>query len=1178
VKTLVILGMHRSGTSLIAQSCTKVGISPGPESGLLSAQADNPEGFYENRNLVEINEQMLLDSGGSWYCPPVDSSLEPGSVLNKQLELKNSLDLATGGQFFLKDPRLCITWPHWLPLLDAPTVLFVYRSPLAVARSLQRRNGFPLQLGLLIWEVYTRNALRALEDYDALAFSYDRLADGKQRLSDLFQKLADWGFVCEPAHADAIYSPELRHFQSAPSDEADSLLTSSQRELHEYCNALCAGSPLPSLQPSVDTDLHTRLCDFSAVLTPLARVVETTNERDDALALTAERTSERDRALQTLDQLESDHGALVSAHEQELLLHRQTADTLSTLQSEHRALANAHETEVGAHKELQCDHRNLIDLHNDLHVQLDEHAVKIDDLGTDISELQNKADYLFYSLTESFNTLLEFELSFMARLQRYTRKVYRFLSLRRGRNSAYEDLLGRAHEHFAEFELSLPKRAPGKLSMAGDVLRYVRENPAGSARSFSWTRLRRAASVFFGSSSEDLAVWVNARFPSTLNLDAAHGVASLGADLDDLELEFAEHESPRVSIIVPVYNDYRVTVNCLRSIHENTTGIPYEIIIGDDCSTDLTTSLLERIRGVRVSRTAENLRFLGNCNLAAEQARGDILVFLNNDTAVTEGWLDTLVAPFETSDVGVTGPKLLFPDGRLQEAGGIIWRDASGWNFGRADDAQKPAYNYLRETDYVSGACLAIRHNLWKTLQGFDTRFAPAYYEDADLCFAAREAGYRVLYQPKSVVFHFEGVSNGTDLNSGVKQYQVTNQSVFREKWAAELDMKHFANAQHVIHARDRSTRKPSVLVIDHYVPHYDKDAGGRSTQMYIELLLRLGCRVQFMGANFFPHEPYTSLLQAMGVEVLVGESIARHLDSWLAEHAPYIDEVMLHRPHVAEQFLPHLESMKPKPPISYFGHDLHFLRLQREAALKGDESLEREAKRWLKRELAVFSRVDKIYYFSSAELEAIEDKVPRDKLRCIPLYAMDLNSLPTYAPTEPGHFLFVGGYNHPPNVDAALWLAEEILPAVREQVTDAHLHIVGSNPPPDVTRLAGDHVTVHGFVSDERLTELYRSVGAAVVPLQYGAGVKGKVIEAIAHHVPLVTTDIGAEGIPEAERVMWIENSPAGIAQQLAEILSNIELTKEKLDQHESWLQSHFDADRAAQLLQVDRPALLTQ
>ncbi|MEL7046321.1 MAG: glycosyltransferase [Pseudomonadota bacterium] len=629
---------------------------------------------------------------------------------------------------------------------------------------------------------------------------------------------------------------------------------------------------------------------------------------------------------------------------------------------------------------------------------------------------------------------------------------------------------------------------------------------------------------------------------------------------------------PRVSIIIPVYNDYRVTVNCLQTIHEHSGTTDYEIILADDCSTDLTQTVGERMRGIRVERTPENLRFVRNCNHAAKAARGDALLFLNNDTAVTEGWLEHLLRPLEDETVGVVGPKLLFADGKLQEAGGIVWDDASAWNFGRGDDPQAPAYNYVREVDYVSGACLLVRRSLWETLGGFDDRYAPAYYEDTDLCFAARDQGFRVLYQPESVVLHFEGVSHGSDVSSGLKQYQVTNAAKFLEKWREVLSAQHFPNGEKVPLARDRSRSKPCILVIDHYVPHFDKDAGGRSTYQYIQLLLRLGCRVQFIGANFFPHQPYTLALQRLGVEVLTGERMARDLDNWLRENAAYIDEVFLHRPDIAEQFLPHLKRMQPCPTISFVGHDLHHLRLEREAELNGDDAIRRKAEEWKHREFKVFEQVDHVYYFSDLEISTLQGQVAEEKLRRLPLYAMPIEALPRYQPEARHEILFVGGYNHPPNVDAAQWLVHDILPALREHCAQARVHLVGSNPTGTVQALAGDSVEVHGYLSDEELAALYRRIGVAVVPLRFGAGVKGKVIEAINHNVPLVTTPVGAEGIPEAETVMWVEESADALANRLAKVIDGACAELGNRDERSAWLSRHFSVETATEFIKADR------
>jgi GT2 family glycosyltransferase len=249
---------------------------------------------------------------------------------------------------------------------------------------------------------------------------------------------------------------------------------------------------------------------------------------------------------------------------------------------------------------------------------------------------------------------------------------------------------------------------------------------------------------------------------------------------------------PVVSIVIPVRNQLDYTLRCLISIAAHPSRASVEIVVCDDASNDDTPGVLAALPGIRYIRNADNLGFLHSCNRAAGEARGAYLLFLNNDTQVQEGWLDHMLALFGSEEqAGLVGAKLLFPDGRLQEAGGIVWQDASGHHYGRYDDPRKPEYNHVREVDYCSGACLMIEAASFRTLGGFDVRYAPAYYEDTDLAFRVRQAGRKVLFQPKAVVVHHEGVSNGTDTRSGIKACLMTNQAKFRQRWRKELEELH---------------------------------------------------------------------------------------------------------------------------------------------------------------------------------------------------------------------------------------------------------------------------------------------------------------------------------------------------------------------------------------------------
>lgn len=634
------------------------------------------------------------------------------------------------------------------------------------------------------------------------------------------------------------------------------------------------------------------------------------------------------------------------------------------------------------------------------------------------------------------------------------------------------------------------------------------------------------------------------------------------------KLRFIKEGHPMVSIVIPVYNQIHYTYACLASILEHTKDVVYEVIIADDVSSDATKELSKFTENVVICRNETNQGFLRNCNQAAKAARGKYVMFLNNDTQVTEGWLSSLVNLIEAdSTIGMVGSKLVYPDGRLQEAGGILWSDGSGWNYGRLDDPEKPEYNYVKDVDYISGAAILLSTQLWKKIGGFDERFAPAYCEDSDLAFEVRKAGLRVVYQPLSKVIHFEGVSNGTDVNgTGLKRYQVENSLKLREKWAEEFKRQSENNGNpDPFRARERSQNKDIILVVDHYVPTYDRDAGSKTTYQYLQMFVEKGYVVKFLGDNFLHEEPYSTTLQQLGIEILYGKEFQAKIWDWLKDHGDDISFAYLNRPHIAAKYIDFIKN-KTSMKVIYYGHDLHFLREGREYELTGNPEKREASEYWKSMELRLMKKAAVSYYPSYVEREAIHEIEPSIPVKAIVAYVFEtfLSHISEDFQEREG-LLFVGGFAHPPNEDAVLWFARDIFPLIRD-VLQMNFYIVGSKVTEEIKALQqpGNGIIVKGFVSEEELAELYARCRIVVVPLRYGAGVKGKVIEALYHGAPVVTTSIGAEGIPEAEQVMAIKDDPTEFAQEVLSLYQDEERCRQMCRNTQDYIRRYHSIDAA--------------
>jgi len=604
----------------------------------------------------------------------------------------------------------------------------------------------------------------------------------------------------------------------------------------------------------------------------------------------------------------------------------------------------------------------------------------------------------------------------------------------------------------------------------------------------------------------------------------------------DSPVHFVSHSQPIVSIVVPTYGEHDVTRRCLASLAADTEGLAIEVIVIDDAFVEPFDPDSMHIAGLKLIRNETNLGFLRSCNRAVAAASGDFVLLLNNDTVVHAGAISSLLATFDQVDnVGAVCAQLRFEDGSLQEAGGIVWGDGSAWNWGRGEDPADPRFCYPRDVDYGSAAALMVRRSLWQEIGGFDERFAPAYYEDTDFCFAVRRAGQRVVYQPQAVITHFEGVSHGTDTGAGMKAYQVANQAHFAEKWSGAL-ADHRANGVDPMLERDRSA-VARVLWVEACLLTPDQDSGSLRTIRLLRILVRMGCKVTFVADNLDGAEPYRSQLLSEGIEVIHAPHFS-NVEAFLRRHGSEFDVVTLCRHYIAIQHIDTVREVNPRAQIWFDTIDLHYLRLRRQYELDGKKSTKKQAELAHREEMAVIGQADITVVVSEVEVDELSREAPAARVIVV-------SNIHEVGETEVKRVdrrgvMFVGGFQHPPNVDAVEYYAEQIWPLFRELCPDVPTYIIGSRMPDRLRQKGVERgLEMVGFVED--LTPYYDTCALSIAPLRYGAGVKGKVNQALSFGLPVVGTPVALEGMGLINREhVLIESEPESFAAAMAQAYSN--------------------------------------
>jgi len=396
---------------------------------------------------------------------------------------------------------------------------------------------------------------------------------------------------------------------------------------------------------------------------------------------------------------------------------------------------------------------------------------------------------------------------------------------------------------------------------------------------------------------------------------------------------FSLVSAPTVSIVIPVFNQWHLTHQCLASLSEciARSQAAAEVIVVDDHSTDGTPEGLRQVVGVRVLTNPENIGFNRAATRGAREARGQYVVFLNNDAMVLPGWLDGLLAAMGHDRVGAAGSKLVFPSGRLQEAGCLVWNDGSSIMVGRWRSPAAAEYEFLRDVDYCSAASLMVRADSLREVGFLDERFSPAYFEDADLCFSLRARGERVVYAPASVVVHIEGQSHvggsgPAATNARDTAHQLRSRRLFVQKWADALRDHVPPPPRPATHEIWGSRRQvlPRVLVCDQAV-----DGGAHPSSVQAQTALR-GLTLTTSRITLFVTEEgslqMTRSLQGAGVEVVCGAG--RRFARFVRRRANFYDVVIVRSTTSFERWMPSVKRHLPGAVLALESHELDGARL----------------------------------------------------------------------------------------------------------------------------------------------------------------------------------------------------------------------------------------------------------
>lgn len=573
---------------------------------------------------------------------------------------------------------------------------------------------------------------------------------------------------------------------------------------------------------------------------------------------------------------------------------------------------------------------------------------------------------------------------------------------------------------------------------------------------------------------------------------------------------------PRVSVILVLYGRADLALRAVAALVDNTPPCFELIIVDNDSPDDASTVVSDMIVGATIVRNPLNVGFSAAVSVGALRARGEFLLLLNSDVFVEPGWLPPLVAALEQDRflAGVS-PTLLNVDGTLQEAGSILF---AGGETVAVTDEDTWALDFQRVVPYVSAACLLVRREVYSRLGGLDTAYGRGYYEDVDFALELEELGLALAHVPRSAARHVRG---GSSNHESAMRQTLRNREVFIARWEDRLStLPRIGSATVGARRRGRDELTADrILIIDDRLPHVDRGSGDPRMFRIATVMARTwpSARVTFLAASLEHSDIYSPGLLSHGVEVVPCSHDDAH--EWLRRRPGHFSAVIISRPDNLVRFRSMLAQTQPQALVVVDVEAHYSQRTERQMAVITEshpaaaQALMRLRDEQREVEHVSWKAAHAVVCVCEEEAAVVRAVVPRTPVFVIQQLA-EVAVHPT--PNHQRHgLLFFGGFmggELSPNTDTVGYLIDTLMPPIWAAHPELSLTVAGWNPPPSVIDRAGDRVVVVGPVADA--AAVFSSHRLLLVPERFGAGIKTKLIEAMACGTPFVSSTLAAQGL----------------------------------------------------------------